>query len=259
MLPSQANSHGTGAALQGPYDKYALTSNPECIVIDTSWVCNLECKMCHQAAPDFSIPESPHISIELVKRLIPLLRTTKSVYMLGAGEPLMHPQVYEIISLIKTECTDTGVAFSSNGVLLNKRNIGKLIDSRLDSISISVDGPNLERGHLKTEITYKNLRALAEEKQRRGIAKPEIRLGFVIGKDNEHELIPALRFGIEIGIKGMTVEPLRIVMPNPEWDDYIRANNIYDHMDTVGPILQQARALAAAHGIEIDTPYIVNA
>ena len=29
------------------YNQYHLAENPECIVLDTTWVCNLECKMCH--------------------------------------------------------------------------------------------------------------------------------------------------------------------------------------------------------------------
>lgn len=238
-------------------DKYALEKYPDCVVLDTTWVCNLQCKMCHQDSPTFKIPKTPHISIDLVKRLIPLLRKSPSVYMLGAGEPMVHPKIYDIVSLIKTECPDTRVAFTSNGTLLTDKNIAKLIDSRLDMISVSVDGPDLERGHQKSELTYDNLRRLAREKQRRGITHPEINLGFVIGKDNENELLPVMRFGIEIGITGITVEPLRIVAPNPAWDDYIRENNIYDHMDTIVPIFKSARKLAEEHQIAISTPYLV--
>jgi MoaA/NifB/PqqE/SkfB family radical SAM enzyme len=213
--------------------------------------------MCHQDSPTFQIPKTPHISIDLVHRLIPLIKQAPSVYFLGAGEPLMHPKIFEIFALIKTESPSTRVGTTSNGTLLTARNIDKLINSRLDMISISVDGPKLERGHQKAEATYANLRKLAEEKKRRGITHPEIHLGFVIGKDNENELIPAIEFGIEVGIKAITVEPLRIVAPNPEWDDYIRQNNMYDHMDTIVPIFRSAKQLAATHHIEMQTPYLV--
>jgi MoaA/NifB/PqqE/SkfB family radical SAM enzyme len=238
-------------------DKYYLETDPGCIIIDTTWLCNLKCHMCHQDSPAFKVPEKPHISIELVERMLPLIRTTASVNMLGAGEPLMHPKIYEILTMIKTEAPDTRVTIISNGTLLTKRNIAKLIDTGLDVISVSMDGPDLERGHQDSEVTYANLRALAAEKKRQGVNHPDISIGFVIGKDNEDALIPVLNFGIELGINGIVVEPLRIVEPNPKWDDYILANNIYDHKETVGPILMQARELAQSHGINIDTPYIV--
>ncbi|MFN8370377.1 MAG: radical SAM protein [Bacteriovoracaceae bacterium] len=61
----------------------------------------------------------------------------------------MHPNIYEIVSKIKTECPETYVAFTSNGTLLNERNIGRLIDSKLDMVSFSLDGPKLERGRPK--------------------------------------------------------------------------------------------------------------
>jgi len=237
--------------------RYILEKYPGTIVIDTSYVCNLKCKMCHQNSDQFSMPEKPHISIELIKRLLPLCKDSGSVYLLGYGEPLMHPQIYEIISLIKNECPNTHVSFTSNGVLLDDGNINKLIDAKLDSISISMDGPNLKRGHQKSDITYKNVRRLKEIKEKRGVTYPNIRIGFVLGKDNENELIPMIEFAIEVGAKAVIVEPLRIVAPNPEWDDYIRANNMYNHMQTIVPIMQQARKLAEDHGISIDTPYIV--
>ena len=169
----------------------------------------------------------------------------------------MHPKIYDILKMIKTEAPDTCVTIISNGTLLTKKNIVKLIDTGLDNISVSMDGPDLERGHQDSEVTVANLRALVAEKKRQGVNHPGIRIGFVIGKDNEDALIPVLEFGIELGIDQMVVEPLRIVEPNPKWDDYILANNIYDHTETVGPILTQARNLARSHGIDIETPYIV--
>jgi radical SAM protein with 4Fe4S-binding SPASM domain len=44
---------------------------------------------------------------------------------------------------------------------------------------------------------------------------------------------------------------LRILEPNPKWDDYINENNIYNHLDTVVPIVDEIRILAQEHGIEL--------
>ena len=239
------------------YADYVLDKFPESIVIDTTYVCNLTCKMCHQNGDDFKMPVEPHIKMELVDKLLPLCKDSGSVYLLGYGEPLMHPDIYEIISKIKTSCPSTKVSFSSNGVLLNVKNINKLIDSGLDSISISMDGPELERGHQKSEKTYKNVKMLKKIKGDRGVSNPDIHIGFVLGKDNESELIPMINFAVDVDAVGLTIEPLRVIWPNPEWDDYIRENSIYLHTDTIMPILSEARNLANLNGLKIDMPYIV--
>lgn len=213
--------------------------------------------MCHQNSKHYQIPKNPHIDIKLFERLIPLLKKSGNVFLLGQGEPLMHPRIYDIVKLIKDECPDTQVSFTSNGTLLTEKNIEKLIDSKLDVISISMDGDNLERGHQDSERTRGNVRALAAAKLRRAVTYPDIYIGMVLGKDNENELIPLVKFAIEVKASTLTVEPLRIVAPNPKWDDYIRANNIYDHKETIIPIFRAAKELAHSNGLVIKTPYIV--
>jgi MoaA/NifB/PqqE/SkfB family radical SAM enzyme len=238
-------------------DQYVLKHFPQTIVIDTTYLCNLTCKMCHQNGDDFVMPQEPHISVELIDRLLPLCKDSGSVYLLGYGEPLMHPDIYEIIHKIKNAAPSTSISFSSNGVLLNTSNVNKLIDSGLDSISISMDGPELERGHQKSDKTYRNVKRLSEIKSKRGVLHPQINIGFVLGKDNENELIPMIKFAAEVKAQALTIEPLRVIWPNPEWDDYIRENSLYKHLNTISPILKEAKALADSNNIKINMPYIV--
>lgn len=240
------------------YQQYALPEFPDFVVIDTTYRCNVICGMCHLASKAFHIPANPHISIDLVERMIPLLKKCRSVFLLGRGEPLMHPKIYDIIGLIKGECPDIYMSFASNGLLLTRRNIGKLLDLKLDRIHISVDGPDLERGHPQFEKAKANVRELALQKSTRGVEHPVIHISYVIGMDNVLAVKPTLEFGIEVGIEGMSIEPLRILEPNPEWDDYIKANSIYNHMDTVVPLIDQARVLAVKHGIQITTSIPTN-
>jgi MoaA/NifB/PqqE/SkfB family radical SAM enzyme len=232
---------------------YALAEFPDFVVIDTTYRCNVICGMCHLNNKDFKIPEVPHISLELIERMIPLLRKSRSVFLLGRGEPLMHPKIYDIIGLIRAECPGIFITFVTNGVLLTKRNIEKLLDLNLNQIHVSVDGPDIERGHPRFERVKANLRDLARQKRQRGVDNPAIHFNYVIGKDNEMALRPTLDFGVEIGLEGIGVEPLRIIEPMPEWDGYINDNNIYKHLDTVVPIMDEVRTVAAENGIKIES------
>lgn len=235
------------------YPGYAVAEYPDFVVIDTTYKCNVVCGMCHLASKDFPIPPDPHVSMALIERMIPLLRRSRSVFLLGRGEPLMHPRIYDIIGRIRAECPDIVITFVTNGILLTKRNIEKLLDLRLDQIRVSVDGPDIARGHPQFERVKANLRELARQKQARGIDYPALHFNYVIGKDNERALRPTLEFGIEAGLEGMSIEPLRILEPMPQWDDYIRENVVYNHLGTVVPIVDEVRAIAAAHGIEIES------
>lgn len=235
------------------YLNYSVAEFPDFVVIDTTYKCNVVCGMCHLANKDFPIPPDPHISMALIERMIPLLRRSRSVFLLGRGEPLMHPRIYDIIGRIRAECPDIVITFVTNGILLTKRNIEKLLDLRLDQIRVSVDGPDIARGHPQFERVKANLRELALQKRLREIDYPAIHFNYVIGKDNERALKPTLEFGIGVGLEGMSIEPLRILEPMPQWDDYIRENVVYNHLGTVVPIVDEVRAIAAAHGIEIET------
>jgi MoaA/NifB/PqqE/SkfB family radical SAM enzyme len=251
----------TGAAYQewpmstdtDRYQDYVLPEYPDYVVVDTTYTCNIICGMCHLSSNDFRIPANPHISVDLIRRMLPLLKKSRTVFLLGRGEPLMHPKIYDIVSLIKNQCPDIYMAFTSNGILLTKRNISKLLDAKLDQINISLDGPDIERGHPQFDRVKANLRELAVQKAARGVDYPAIHISYVIGKDNETELKPTLEFGIEIGIHGISIEPLRIMEPNPKWDDYIRENDVYKHLDTVVPIVDEIRILARERGIELTT------
>jgi MoaA/NifB/PqqE/SkfB family radical SAM enzyme len=234
---------------------YSVLDSPELFIVDTTDICNLKCKMCHQNSSDFIIRDEPHISLELIKKLTEVAKNSKTIYLIGQGEPLMHPDIYEIIKTFKDNCPQSLVATTSNGVLLNEKNIAKLIASKLDSISISLDGPNLERGHQKSEKTYKNLIKLNEVKKKLGISYPQIVIGIVLGKDNEKELLPIIEYAKSIDAQSVTVEPLRIIAPQEDWDDYIIANDPFKHKKSIKPILEKAKNLARKLGIGLNAPY----
>jgi radical SAM protein with 4Fe4S-binding SPASM domain len=95
------------------------------------------------------------------------------------GEPLMHPQLFEMIAYAKTKEKIGRVEFSTNGSLLNEKNIRGAIDSGLDMINVCMDGATAEtyenaRRGLKFEKTVKNLIHLIEAVDRSERKQPHI-------------------------------------------------------------------------------------
>ena len=56
------------------YQDYFLPEFPDYVVVDTTYTCNVVCGMCHLSSKDFKIPANPHISVDLIKKMVPLLK-----------------------------------------------------------------------------------------------------------------------------------------------------------------------------------------
>ena len=78
--------------------------------------CNLNCKFCSCSNRDKSL----ELSLEQIKTLCKDLRDLgcKSATITGGGEPLMHPNIHEVLKLISNYNIKIGLV--TNGLLLNK-------------------------------------------------------------------------------------------------------------------------------------------
>jgi MoaA/NifB/PqqE/SkfB family radical SAM enzyme len=94
--------------------------------------CNLSCGYCTEYDE-----VSPYIELAVLKERVDALHRLRvvNVSMLG-GEPLMHPQLPEIV-----EYTNRGsqVSVTTNSFLLNEGLIGKLNEAGLQNMEVSVD------------------------------------------------------------------------------------------------------------------------
>jgi MoaA/NifB/PqqE/SkfB family radical SAM enzyme len=115
---------------------------------------------------------------------------TREVFLTGEGEPMLHPRLIEIIKALK----DSGLRVSlfTNGTLLTKKNIDRLLDSGLDVLKISfwaVNSQEHEKCHPGVdsrllEKRIKGVRHLSKLKKKRHLTRPEINLNMIINRYN---------------------------------------------------------------------------
>jgi MoaA/NifB/PqqE/SkfB family radical SAM enzyme len=113
---------------------------PEQITIMTTDQCNLRCKMCHYAhsdEPDYQLNQIGMMPAELFYKLIDEIPGNPFISFTG-GEPLLHPQVAELIRYAKDHARFCSL--TTNGWLLGKR-ANELCEAKLDLLVVSVDGP----------------------------------------------------------------------------------------------------------------------
>lgn len=145
--------------------------------------CNLTCKHCYSISADIDFP-GELTTAEVFTVMDDLKAFRVPVLILSGGEPLMREDIFEISRRAK----DMGfyVGLSSNGTLINERNIKQIADVGYDYVGVSLDG--LEETHdrfrqMEGAFTA-SLRGI-ELCREHGI-KAGVR--FTLTQDNSHEL-----------------------------------------------------------------------
>jgi MoaA/NifB/PqqE/SkfB family radical SAM enzyme len=111
----------------------ASTKHPILVHIIPNRRCNLDCGYCNE----YDDVSKPVPLEEMKKRLDILADMGTSIITISGGEPLMHPELEEIIRHIRKHGMIAGLI--TNGFLLSKERIRSLNDSGLEHLQISID------------------------------------------------------------------------------------------------------------------------
>jgi MoaA/NifB/PqqE/SkfB family radical SAM enzyme len=128
----------------------ALTSTKHPILVHVIPMrrCNLDCGYCNEY-DDVSKP----VPLEEMKRRLDLLADMgTSVITISGGEPLLHPELDEVIRHIRRRGMIAGMI--TNGFFLNKERIERLNEAGLEHLQISIDNAAPD------EVSKKSLKTL---------------------------------------------------------------------------------------------------
>lgn len=126
------------------YDGSCVSEKPLILTIMLTYACNLKCPFCGQneirKTRDFK--GSMQLSLEQVEGILDdaVKAGIRSVNLWG-GEPLLHPQIFDIIKAVKKRRMRCFVV--TNGVLLEKY-AEQIVESKADFLQISFDAPGQE-------------------------------------------------------------------------------------------------------------------
>ena len=110
--------------------------------------CNLSCGYCNE----YDKVSEP-VPLEVVQaRLDRLASFGTSAITISGGEPMLHPQIYEIIGYIRSHGMIAGLI--SNGYYLTRERIQKLNEAGLEYLQISIDNVKPD------EVSQKSLKVL---------------------------------------------------------------------------------------------------
>lgn len=150
---------------------------PNSIRIELSSYCNLKCIYCRYHSKLLNeLPNgcNHNMSFELFKEVVDQINrigTINKVLNVEKGEMFCNPNWYEMIQYLADNTEIKQFHFSTNGMLLSKENVDKLLKLNFDSISItiSLDGYSIEENELLRHgsdfsIIEENVRNLLKKK-----------------------------------------------------------------------------------------------
>lgn len=155
-------------SLLTPAQKMPVPEFPPSILLEPTNACNLRCRMCPIYGEEVKQKrEIGFIKKEVWVNLIDEMGSWPSHVNLdihGAGEPLLHPDFFDIVSHAKSKDNIT-VGFLCNATLLDRKNAKTVVDLGVDWVCFSVDGAQKEifeyyRKGSSLEIVEENIRYL---------------------------------------------------------------------------------------------------
>src|SRR6266699_5212660 len=152
--------------------------------------CNLACKYCNEY-DDFSKPVPTEVMFQRVDKLA-ALRT--SVVTISGGEPLLHPELDQIIARIRQHGIVAGMI--TNGYLLVPERIERLNRAGLEWLQISIDNVNPD------DVSKKSLKVLDKKLQMLSqFAEFHVNINSVVGGGvhNPQDALTIGRRALELG------------------------------------------------------------
>ncbi len=216
---------------------YIVPDYPSQAQIEITNRCNLNCTMCPRDYFNLSREDMP---LDTFKEIIDQLGDVKLLTLTGWGEPLIHPQILEMIR----HCKQKGytVKLTTNGTLLTPEMQQKILCSGLDEITISLDSVKKmsEGGHPILDV----LRIIKEFSKKCKDHVPFITLQATLHKGGGQDICDVIRFGKEAGVERINLGRLDV-----RHDSALERPSAEEEL----AILHKADRLGTELGIRVDS------
>lgn len=153
---------------------FVSTKHPVLVHIVPMRRCNLSCTYCNE----YDKTSEPVPIGTMFERVDRLAEFGTSVITISGGEPMMHPEIYEIIDRIRNHGMIAGLI--SNGYYFQPPKIKRLNEAGLDYLQISIDNV------VPDEVSKKSLKVLDQKlRNLREHARFKVNINSVLGSGVE--------------------------------------------------------------------------
>lgn len=167
------------------------------VYVEPTTRCNLRCRTCMRGAWDEPGDQMSAATFAALVQGLAEVKTLTSVAFWGIGEPLLHPDLPQMIRQVKQLGARTEVV--TNALLLEPPLAAQLVAAGLDRLVVSLDGTTAEahasvRHGADLHVMERNLAALRQARRDHGVQTPQIGVEYVLTRSNLAQLadLPAL-------------------------------------------------------------------
>ena len=229
--------------------KLNLNFLPVTMDIEPTTGCNFKCTMCQVSSKDFV---SKNLDFEMFKKTIKDNNQLLKIKLQGMGEPLVNTKFFDMVDFASKQGIVSEI--TTNGSLLNEKNIVKLYNSNLSRITISIDGATSEtfekiRVRSNFDMVVKNCKNLVNYYKKK-IIRPEISAWCVIQNDNVFEFNKIYELCKEIGFDKLTYQFYLSGWGKDEWNN-INKNKRID-IKNIKDQIKKVQKKGSKEGMEVN-------
>ncbi|WP_447984750.1 radical SAM protein [Nitrospira sp. Nam74] len=242
---------------------------PTFLQIEPVGQCNLQCRMCpvmfREDSPGTGRPAFMHF--EHFIAVIEQFPRLKELHLQGMGEPMMHPQLFEMVAYAFHK--GITVTTNTNLTLMSEGRAEQCVTSGLSVLHVSLDGATAAtyeaiRQGAKFQRVVDNIDKVCRAKKRLGSRTPLLRLVVVVMRRNLEELPDLVRRAHEWSIQSVFVQHLSqefgeaSLLPQYEpMRTFVQEETLMgEDPDRVERYFNAARSVAADLAIELRLPQV---
>ncbi len=168
--------------------------------------CNLSCPFCSVDAGPHSKSRVTDYQVELdylmeaVEEIAPFKGPGVECHIDSPGEPMLYPEIVELVRRLKQIKEVTVVSMQSNGCLLSEKKIEQLEEAGLDRINLSIHSLEREKAAYLAGAPWFDIEKIKETARRIAESRIDLLIAPVyIPGINEADIPELIRFALDIG------------------------------------------------------------
>jgi molybdenum cofactor biosynthesis enzyme MoaA len=192
-----------GGGTINPSLLYDTPDHPRSLQFEITTRCNLRCAYCSNPDLDAKADVSLDSFVQTLDRID--LGRVDNVDFTGLGEPILHPQLPEIVSEVLRRGRPSHMRLVTNGTILTMKRFLPLCEAGITSIAFSIDSLNPKRfarsrGGAQLDIVLRNLEELVEQRRERNLPLL-IKIKAVLIDDPYEEAAAILTYSARMGLE----------------------------------------------------------
>ncbi|MEW6348551.1 MAG: radical SAM protein [Thermodesulfobacteriota bacterium] len=192
---------------------YKLTApHLDWIQVEVTTHCNARCTYC----PNWVLRGNRHpghMDIEVFRRLAKSFPWTEMVHLQGWGEPLLHPDFFEMARIAKKASCRIGT--TTNGTLCTAEACERLVEVGFDTVAFSLAGTDDRqdeiRGGARIESVLRAIEILHRTKVLRDSRTPAVHIAYLALRSRLQDVVELPRLLEGMGVSQVVISTLDLV------------------------------------------------